>query len=618
VDWSVEHPNPDEFTLDFAQGNGVMVRVGYVWMTDGTQHTAIWFSRDGSRWTLSDAGRSHVSGVEHVAFGNGRFVVPYEVRTSQGLGGCLVSTDGEHWVQSQPVEPPIERVRLLHFSEGRFTAGFGGKVLHQSEDGLRWRRLSGTALQTTPIGLARSGSIWVAVAPSAAILWSNDDGASWSFATHPEARSLSDVAAAEGVFVAVGEDGKILTSTDGATWTARDSGIVAPLDRVQHERGVWWVFGAKGLVLTSADALTWNILSSPAPSFSSVAGGDKGFVAVGRGVRGYSPDGLTWDFKPATNCSSVAYGNSIFVCGSDRLHVSSNGLDWVDVETGLKFLYGTVLFGQEEFLLVTQRGPFNTAFTSEDGFHWEERYRFETWILNDVIAVGGRYFASDEILQRAGFLDELPWTTAGTPEPSSREAFSAIASAHNKVLFFSEEGCFDYSPILDCRNRGGFLGDPLIQRAMTVGRDIFLIGGGVGYRKAAMLPQLWRLDSDELGFAVDTMPPVTRSIASVASDGRSAVVAVGDGLVMYHRLGDDFLDTPKLHIYSEAGTIRVSFYHSPGFTYTLQYSMNLSNWELEPRSPEGVSFSDLDYVGGMTNWKLPAFQGTKFFRLLVE
>jgi hypothetical protein len=54
-----------------------------------------------------------------------------------------------------------------------------------------------------------------------------------------------------GLFVAVGEDGAILTSPDGVNWTRRTSGTRNGLESVTYGNGLFVAVGEWGTILTS-------------------------------------------------------------------------------------------------------------------------------------------------------------------------------------------------------------------------------------------------------------------------------------------------------------------------------------------------------------------------------
>ena len=63
---------------------------------------------------------------------------------------------------------------------------------------------------------------------------------------------------ANGKFVAVGDFGKIYTSTDGITWTSRTSNVSIPLYSITYINNMYIVGGASGVILTSTNGTTWT------------------------------------------------------------------------------------------------------------------------------------------------------------------------------------------------------------------------------------------------------------------------------------------------------------------------------------------------------------------------
>ena len=66
-------------------------------------------------------------------------------------------------------------------------------------------------------------------------------------------------AAAGGLWVAVGQSGKLATSPDGVTWTQRTSGFgTSTIYDAAHDGLQWVAVGASGLLATSPDGITWT------------------------------------------------------------------------------------------------------------------------------------------------------------------------------------------------------------------------------------------------------------------------------------------------------------------------------------------------------------------------
>uniref|UniRef100_UPI001FE1A936 choice-of-anchor U domain-containing protein n=1 Tax=Thermus islandicus TaxID=540988 RepID=UPI001FE1A936 len=81
-------------------------------------------------------------------------------------------------------------------------------------------------------------------------------GIAWTLRTSG-GHSLYDVTYGNGLFVAVGSPGAILTSPDGQSWTARKSGTTNQLNGVTYGNGTFVAVGEGGTILTSTDGVTW-------------------------------------------------------------------------------------------------------------------------------------------------------------------------------------------------------------------------------------------------------------------------------------------------------------------------------------------------------------------------
>src|SRR5512136_2127248 len=66
----------------------------------------------------------------------------------------------------------------------------------------------------------------------------------------PQGNSLAAVTYANGIFVAVGDYGTILTSPAGAAWTRRSSGTTDRLNAVTYGNSIFVVGGDGGAILT--------------------------------------------------------------------------------------------------------------------------------------------------------------------------------------------------------------------------------------------------------------------------------------------------------------------------------------------------------------------------------
>ena len=76
-------------------------------------------------------------------------------------------------------------------------------------------------------------------------------GIDWTQRNSGIASQLWNVAYANGLFVAVGWGGRILTSPDAITWTSRNSGVTNDLYGICYGNNMFVVVGNNGTVLTS-------------------------------------------------------------------------------------------------------------------------------------------------------------------------------------------------------------------------------------------------------------------------------------------------------------------------------------------------------------------------------
>ncbi|MDT7910160.1 MAG: hypothetical protein RQ912_09555, partial [Thermus sp.] len=102
---------------------------------------------------------------------------------------------------------------------------------------------------------------------------------------------LNGVTYGNGLFVAVGSRGTILTSRDGVNWTEQTSGTGNRLNGVTYGNGLFVAVGRHGTILTSRDGVNWTEQTSKA-GLNGVTYGNGLFVAVGRDVGSYGDYGI--------------------------------------------------------------------------------------------------------------------------------------------------------------------------------------------------------------------------------------------------------------------------------------------------------------------------------------
>jgi len=133
---------------------------------------------------------------------------------------------------------------------------------------------------------------------------------SWRF-PNPQGNHLEAVTYGGGQFVAVGDNGTIITSPDGYHWTLRNSGSTAYLSGVAYADGEYAAVGDAGVILVSSNGVTWS--QAPTATANNLNGvcGNSGwrsdfapqFLALGAAGTGVA-------CFNNTNWSAVAMGTS--------------------------------------------------------------------------------------------------------------------------------------------------------------------------------------------------------------------------------------------------------------------------------------------------------------------
>jgi hypothetical protein len=208
----------------------------------------------------------------------------------------------------------------------------------------------------------------------------------------PQGNDLSNVAYGNGIFVAVGDTGTIITSEDAANWS-----IVNNLDPLINLTGIAYgkdIFVAtgnlpnrKGVICTSTDGISWNVLDFVVRFYLIGVDYCNGiFIITGNSNRTLtSSDGTKWTFRTTGKTewlSGVAYGNGTFVVvgyyqnywndlnSFATIFTSTDGVRWTSRTSGSVWpLYG-VAYGNNTFVAVGHSG---TILTSPDGITWTQR-----------------------------------------------------------------------------------------------------------------------------------------------------------------------------------------------------------------------------------------------------
>ncbi len=215
------------------------------------------------------------------------------------------------------------------------------------------------------------------------------------------ANNLWSVAYAANQWVAVGEQGTIVTSPDGSAWTPRVSGfpsrwLVGVGYGAVNGSGLWVVVGESGLILTSPDAITWTARKTTGTRLNAVAWGNGTFVAADDAGSTYSSlDGLTWTGPSfggrSTFARGLVYGAPHFVTtGLNSIVTTYDGITSTVRVASAPQMQGAT-YGRRLYLVT---GGAST-YTSRDAINWTQQpastaigVQGATFFNNQFVAVG--------------------------------------------------------------------------------------------------------------------------------------------------------------------------------------------------------------------------------------
>jgi len=80
----------------------------------------------------------------------------------------------------------------------------------------------------------------------------------WTSVSSSTNKNLWGVTWADGLFVAVGDEGTVLTSSDGREWTQRPSGTTETLRGVSSADRRFVAVGTNATILLSSDGFSWR------------------------------------------------------------------------------------------------------------------------------------------------------------------------------------------------------------------------------------------------------------------------------------------------------------------------------------------------------------------------
>ncbi|MFT0531592.1 hypothetical protein ACMHYJ_01985 [Castellaniella hirudinis] len=143
----------------------------------------------------------------------------------------------------------------------------------RSVDSLIWDGVASTLGGQPILAIAVRSTVLVAVCGDDTVLRCDTAVSDrWSVVSTPATAALRAIASSTGQFMAVGDDGCVITSYEGEAWVVRDAGITANLTTVIFTAGYWLISGAfteDSMRASLNNGINWLVPTATRPLISS-------------------------------------------------------------------------------------------------------------------------------------------------------------------------------------------------------------------------------------------------------------------------------------------------------------------------------------------------------------
>ena len=292
-------------------GDGVYVAVGE---PDGSNGGIIYTSSDATTWTRNTSSPVASKILSDVAFGNNIWVAVGDTQT------IITATDPTGTWTELTGHPVTSNPQGVAFGNGVFVIGTSN--IFSSADGLTWTEEDdGGSFFHFGVVFDPDNGLFVSVGNNGKIATSSDGdnvargSMTWTERTSNVTNRLRAVAYDDGLWVAVGDSGTITTSSNGTTWASQSSGTVATLHGAAIANGTYFATGDAGTFRTSTDGTNWSDPGVTSLSLRAGFFGNSQLVFVGSGI--LIPAGSLSTFTIDGDNSQFPNGPATFDLGSN-------------------------------------------------------------------------------------------------------------------------------------------------------------------------------------------------------------------------------------------------------------------------------------------------------------
>lgn len=248
--------------------------------------------------------------------------------------------------------------------------------------------------------------------------------ATWTAASVGVGSILKDVIYDNSLFVTVGLNGTIQTSSDGVTWTARSSATTSDIYSVAWDGTRFSAYGTVGSGSTSTTGLTWNSTAfTPSNITYALAATTGAWFGLGVGNSISSANGDTWTeggwgLPTISKASQLTYGGGKFVAvgasGEIKWSTTNTSGGFTTAVSGVATTLRSVTYAAGLYVAVGNSG---VILTSPDAVTWTNR-TINTVNWNGVAYGNGLYLAVDTNGTTAAYsTDGTNWSTMTISTP---------------------------------------------------------------------------------------------------------------------------------------------------------------------------------------------------------
>lgn len=438
IETRLKNVNPSASTAhltELAAGDGTMVTVG-------EQGTLAVSEDNGATWQTVDLGLGASDSLLDVAYGAGRYLI---------VGGSVSMLTAElndltTWELTGV--PDLSSPNSVDFLNGQFVV-IDGNQIATSTDGVSWQSLA-----SIPEGsfsdITYAAGIYVLVGNDGLIYTSSDletwfledaDLDGWEKSTN-----LFGVTFAGDLFLVAGFSGLLMSSPDGTTWTRRDPPVSQFLFDAAYFGGAYWISGGGANFMKTTDFVEWERVSHPGSESPRVfAQTEDALYAAGRlGTLVRTTDGENWENLQGgitDNFADLVFAHDQFLAATyaGGVYASADGFDWNLVLDGGEnaSFQGLEDTGTHVYVM----GSNGTVYRSEDGATWEEAgstpMRVDSFCHHDGTWVIGSLSG-----KLAWSTDLTEWQTF---EPESTEFITGLAYGNDLYVAMGNRGSVWYA-----------------------------------------------------------------------------------------------------------------------------------------------------------------------------